>query len=367
MPKHRELNFRRFVAAVTPELLTEYVQSLEPEKRPEGWTVLNGDVFQKWLDEPDNAELKGLVEQDFRRINDVCDRGMDVLVDVYQWYEIPLPQDASNEQLALQLFVDQKDAWGHAWSRYLLHSVGSKADHYLLPAQDFDVNEASRDEFQRRTRGLLAERARGNLANVHLYQDGGSLVLYIERSERVRVTARWRGEVVAFESYRPAMEDVMAFDASTGHLQVKASRQDDRSNYVRLFAGCFMGDEAIGENALKSPAFDLEPSRSGRFSFQGDSAIKKVALIGLKLKMPKPRAASVEVRGGDALATLRDLGISIRAGDLVAVRLRFDFPSKVPPRSVSFGIDPPSKTDLPDTRLSGAINAYLRDQKVKLW
>ena len=72
---HRELNFRRFVAAAPPDLLQRYFDGLTAGSALAGWAALNGDELERFLSLPENSELNAIIRKDMQRINDLCGRG----------------------------------------------------------------------------------------------------------------------------------------------------------------------------------------------------------------------------------------------------------------------------------------------------
>ncbi len=126
MTKHHRLEFRSFVESVLPETLEAYFNSLQVENRPSGWATLNGDALEEFLAQPENAELDGLVRQDFRRVNDLAIKAPAILLESYDRHQVPYDHAAQPAELALRSFLQHKHVWEFAWSRFLLFALDSK-------------------------------------------------------------------------------------------------------------------------------------------------------------------------------------------------------------------------------------------------
>ena len=75
MAKHRTLVLRKFVHGISWELFQRYFDKLLPDREPSAWTFLNEDAMEQFLGDPQNAEVNGVIMEDFRRINDIAGRG----------------------------------------------------------------------------------------------------------------------------------------------------------------------------------------------------------------------------------------------------------------------------------------------------
>lgn len=366
VPKHRDLNLRKFVAQIPPDLMARYLTSLAGDRTPGDWATLNGDALLYWLEEPENDALKGLVDYDFKRVNDIATFGEGPLLEAYRYYRLPLDQNATNEALSLELYLSYPEAWGKVWSRFLMSSLSGKASHYRLPAKAIELSSELCRAFESDVRKGHAARAMGNLAKVHPYDDAGQVLLYVERGQRMRATAHWEGADVSFMAYRPAVEDVLTYSGATGEVKVKATLASDIADYVRLFSRHFLSDDAAGLAAMLQPTFDLEPFQTGTFDYRGGKHFAQVALVGAKFRPRGQARATVLVSSADVLMTLRMMNISLLSTELLAVRLSFKLPKKALLPSVTFEIAPPVKTDLPDNRYADLINEYLAQNGVRL-
>lgn len=367
MAKHRELGFRKFVDSVPPDLLERYFVSLSTQNQPSGWATLNGDELERFLSVPENSELRALVRQDFRRVNDICDRGVSILVDAYTKFKIPFDPEKSSEELALLLFLDHKEAWDFAWARYLLYALDGRVSVFHFEQRELRFGRDRVEGFTRQVKEAFARQAKGAQCGVTVFEDKGQVILYIQRGWYMRTITLWQGEETAILTYRPALEDVIVFEPDSGDLLVKAAQDKERDDYVRAFAFSFAGDPALGEQALKTRTFSLDPIRLETFDYSGNDRIARVGLVGVSIRLPAPKGAVVSVRGANVLDVLSKVeGLSLQSGELVSARFRFYFFGKRRDRTLTFEVAPPSRTDLADTVYTGIINEYLRRQGVRL-
>lgn len=106
MRKHLQLDFRKFANAISPESLSRYLDHLKPNPPPSAWATINPDVLQQFLDKPENVEIRGVVWEEFRRINDICASGMALVVSAYERFAIAFDGTQGAEELAMLLFLD---------------------------------------------------------------------------------------------------------------------------------------------------------------------------------------------------------------------------------------------------------------------
>ena len=133
MPTHRDLNFETFVSAISPDVLERYLSHFDWENKPGGWMLLNVQALDDFLGETENAAFKDVVLEEFRRINDICARGMNLVVKTYKKFQLDMPEDRSAQELAMQLFLEHRQAFEYAWTRYLLFAGAPKSRSF--PAQ----------------------------------------------------------------------------------------------------------------------------------------------------------------------------------------------------------------------------------------
>jgi hypothetical protein len=365
--RHHTLDFRSLVESVWPETLERYFSSLKTENIPSGWAALNGDALESFLAEPQNAELDAVIRQDLRKVNDLAVKGVAILLDSYNRHDITYDLGSKTEELALRAFLDHREVWDFAWARFLLFALDSKISLYSFPTCSLQFAPACLEGFRSAVSNSFLHQAKGPECEVRAFDLDSDKIIYVQRGNYLRTVTRWQAEAVDVLSYRPALEDVLAYDPETNQLTVKAAQEREREDYVRLFAHHFAGDAALGEQALRSRTFDLSPVASGRFNYQGIGSVIGVQLVGVRLKLPFRNRGTLKIDSANVFETLASLGLSMDVGELVSARFRFDIAEDKLNKRITFEVAPPSRTDLPDNNYTDIINSYLKSQGVRLF
>jgi hypothetical protein len=369
MPKHRGLTLKKFVRAIPWDLFERYFAALEWEDQPSGWVFLNHEAMEEFLKRPDNAQAGGVILEDFRCINDICEQGMNLVVRGCQKFSLEFDPDRPRQELAMRLFLDHKDAFEFAWSRYLLYASSSRLSFHEIPSDRVQIGESELAAFREETRRWFADLAKGDVCRVSHFEDAGDTVILVSHGSYIRTIAYWEGDRIALNSFRPASEDILVYEPQTSLLSIKARLEKDRQHYLRAFATCMAGDEGLVEDATRRQIFSLRPLQDGTFNFKGDGPITRIELLKVRLKLHGSGDPIIEVKSGDVLQTFsRDLsGLSLASGELTLARFRFHLRSDgEKPAKVTFEIEPPSRTDLAQRRYADIIERYLVEQGVKL-
>lgn len=367
MTKHRSLEFDSFVHLVSPDVLERYFNSLNADNTPAGWATLNDDALDHFLNLPENAELAGMIRDDFRKVNDIARTAPRLIIETYDRYEIEYDLERSPQELAILLFLDHDEAWDFAWSRYLLMALDTKVSLYYLQAPELLFGSQRIDAFQNAISHSLRGQSKGTQCEIRMFEVRTHRIFYVERGTYIRSISYWDGTETQIRCYRPVLEDVIAYEPETGELLVKASQESEREDYVRAFAHHFAGDLRLGDDALRSRTFTLEPIARNTFNYQGEGIILGVDLVGIKVRLPFKERGVLELKSGNIFSTLKHFSnMSLDLGELTAARLRFKVIDGKRQKTITFDIAPPQRTDLPDSKFAPAINAYLKRQGVRL-
>jgi len=369
MPKHRGLTLKKFVHAIPWELFQRYFAALEWDTQPTGWVFINSDAMEEFLNRPENAQAKGVILEDFRRVNDICEQGMNLVVRAHQKFNLDFDSDRPRQELAMRLFLDHKDAFEFAWTRYLLYASSSRLSLHKIPSDRVVIGESELEAFRDEVRRWFADLAKGDVCSVRHFEDAGDTVILVSHGSYIRTIAYWEGDRIALNSFRPASEDILIYDPEDALLSIKASLDKDRRQYLRTFAKCIAHDESLVEEAMRERMFSLAPLQDETFDFGGDDCISRIELLKVRLKLHGPGDPVIEVKSGDVLQTFaQDLkGLSLASGELTFARFRFHLrPQGEKTAEVTFEIEPPSRTDLAQKHYEDAIQRYLVQQKVRL-
>ena len=374
MPKYKGLSLSRFVASILPETMQAYGERLsqifsEGPVLPAGWELINGEALQHYMDQPENAEVAAVVRQDFQRVNSIADEGTPTLVRAYQKYGIALPGEETPEQLAMRLFLKHPDAFDFAWSRYLLYGSAARLSVHFMRLGDLKISKEQLALFEYEVKRWFADQAKGEQCIVRQFEDCGEIVILIQHGTYMKAQPFWKDGEVSIVSLRPALEDVLVYEPDTSFLRIRALLPKDRDQYLSLFASSIAGDPSLCDPAVTGQVFTLAPVQDGSFDYGGAEYITGVELRRVKMRLYGSTKLVADLRSPDLLRSFRDdlPGLNVRSGDLLLVRLQFHltYPNERP-TTVTFTIEPPATTDLPERRHAEDILKYLDEQGVKL-
>lgn len=367
MPTHRSLNFETFVSAISPDVLERYLGHFNGEARPTGWALLNAEALDEFLNRTENGEFRDIVLEQFRRINDICVRGMNLVVTAFKKFELDMPLDCSAQELAMRLFLEHREAFEYAWARYLLFAGAPKLSVYSLQTNGLEITLEKVARLERRLGEFFADDAKGR-CNIKRFDDAGETIILITRGSYMRTVACWQDDEVGITTFRPASEDVLVYDHATSKLSMKASLAKDRERYLSVFLTDIVGRPELVEAASTGQAFSLAPIQEDTFDFAGDGVITSIDLVKVRLKLDGVEEPEIEIKSGDVRRTVdRYLKASLASGKLTYARFRFHLrPEGERPKKITFEIEPPSRTDLAQKKYADIIERYLEEQRVKL-
>jgi len=368
MPRHLSLTLKKFVSAIDPELMERYFT----EKLPKGTKlpprfVMSLSAVEAFMEHSRNAEARGLIEQDFRKINDICEKGKNLLVKAYRCFSIQMPEGHTPENMAMKLFLDYGDAFDYAYAWYSYYHASGKMSHHKIPG-DFRLTEKKLNAFLKETRDWFKDLAKGPECIITHYDEENSTVVLVKHGSYVRTVAYWNEDKIEIQSFRPASEDILLYNKETEVLSIKASLAKDREQYIRSFSRCIMGDESLAESEDRDTVYTLRPLQDGSFNWEGNENIKEIILTEVKLKLPGSTEPVIKISSGNVRKTLAEgvLGIGLNSGKLTYAHFRFILDADGKRRKVSFMIAPPDVSDLAQKKHSDIISDYLKNQGVRL-
>ncbi len=211
---------------------------------------------------------------------------------------------------------------------------------------------------------------KGHQCELASFEDHEGLFIRISRGSYLKTIARWRGNEIEFDTFRPASEDIVVYEPLRSRLNVKCNARRDREQYVRGFAEFVAGNTDLAEEALNLPVFSLGPIRDGSFDYGGSGPISRISLVEAHIQLHCLGEPTVAIKSDNVLRTLAEdiPHLSLQSGDLVKVKMRFELrlESDRRPREVAFEIEPPGYSDLPQRAYARVIESHLREQRVKL-
>jgi len=369
MPRHRELNLKKFEVSVDSDLLERYFKKKLPDASvlpPE--IILDGSFIEKLLrglqDNGQEVLVKKMLE-DFTKIYDTGHKTMNILVQSADLYNIEHSGEESKAGLAMRLFLDHPEAFQYAYDLYCYFASSSKIREYEVEGAGLKFIQAKLDEFREIISSFYGKQEKGYNVALRRYEDGPEYIIVVDRGSYLQVKGIWEKGQIKTITYRPANEDVLIFNKNTSILSIKAPYGKDHKNYRASFYKAFLGGE-IEPEPKPDALYTLEPVQDGSFDYDGDETIRYVKLLSLKLKFPSK--SSVVLTSKDLLDSLEYefSDYSIKSGEIVHAKFRFRVILEDKEKNVTVEISPPNVTDLYKKQYADIIAEYLIKQKVKL-
>jgi hypothetical protein len=365
----RGLDFDRFFHCIEPEYFTRYFVMLGFEPAPTAFETMNADACKRFLDHADNRAAREVVMEDFRRIDDISRHGTGLLVGAYERAGLNYNQEGTREQEGMRLFLENRDAFEFAWARHLFYTSKSRLTIHRVTLENFQVSQASRLDFERDLRTYFGSQAKGDRCQVRTFDDEGQTVILIAHGSYIRTVAYWEGEKIAFQSFRPAAEDIIIVDEGRSSIQIKSALAKDRKRYLQSLAANIVGNESLVEEAERSQVFTLAPIQNGQFDFAGNGEdVLDVTLLKVGMQLPTASRPTLEVRSQDIKWTFDgELGdLTLNSGELLYAKFRFRLRIPGGIARVTFELEPPDRTDLVQKKHAVIVERYLEEQGVKV-
>ena len=210
-----------------------------------------------------------MVLEEWHRINDICVHGGRHLVRAYDRSHLTCDDERPLEELAMRLFLEDRAAFDYAWSYYVLHSANARVSQYHFAAGDLEFSAQDAASLESFLKEMFHQQKMGANCQVRVNRDENGVVVLVSRGAYLRTFMRWKAANVVFETFRPAIEDVMIYEPHAERLSVRPGFNRDRDLYVRGIARFLAGDQDLADAALREPVFDLGPIANGKFDLQG--------------------------------------------------------------------------------------------------
>jgi len=320
------------------------------------------------LETLDDEQVKEMIYEDFRRINDICEEKAAALVWAGKLFNIQNYPKETLQALAMRLFIDYPEAFEYAWTRYCIYASTSKISRHNLPCQDLRIDAEKLKTFEKEIGKYFANSAKGDECHVHFYDEQERAVVLVARGSYFRAVARWEGGAIKVESFRPAAEDVLMYDRKTGQLCIQTPFPTDREQYIRSFASAIIGDLSLADNPDRDKIYTLDPILKGSFKWEGNEYIKSIIPVEAKLKIKGATEAVIEIRSKDLRLTLQQYldSANLSFMEIIDMKFRFIIETQGKEEKVTFEIAPPYATDLPKKKHADIISAYLKENGVQL-
>ncbi len=368
MPKHR-LSFKidKFLQAVDPELRKKYF-SEKGLKLPANIN-LKDDSFEEFWDKIDGKK-RTEIEEDLQSINDTADETRDCLQQAVKRFKIKTDENESSETTAMRVFLHSDEAFSLAYDLYLYHSaVSEQVSHHKFEKANPDFGQVSFGRFKSEVEKHFKECGKSDNCDIHQIQDGDNEIFLIARADFIKSHLVFEDGKVETRTYRPAKEDVLAFNKKTSILDVHLNgrNEDDRNQYIRIFGKAILRLAKIDEKTFKNILVVLDPIKKKKFNYGGNEHIEAIILTEVRAKVHNPKTHFLTVKSNAIADFLSKYGLSQDGAELVSANLKFLIRrdgKKSRPFSVL--IKPPVNSRVPQKTGRKVVEAYLREQGVLL-
>jgi hypothetical protein len=368
MPRHRNLNLRKFVDSVPPELVEEYLKRLPGLQQELPLESYDYEAVQKLIDRMSAVELREQILEDFTHMNDICEKSMNFIVRAVHRSNMITSGEETREHLAMELFLHHEAAFDYAFDRYCLFNSTGKMSQYRVSAPDFKLSPDRVESFRRAIVRFYAELEKGKECQVRHHQEDGETVIVVAHGSYRRSMTVWVGGGPELICFRPTMEDILQFNSSTGVLTVKAPYDREKMNYVAAFCEDIVGDESQAQREDLKETYSLVPLQDGTFSFNGNEKISSIKLREIRLSIRGTTNPDIVIKSPNVMRTLQEdiPGLDLASGDLEHAKFLFELDIEGKQKRVTFEIKPPNVTDLVKKQHAAIIGDYLKENGVKL-
>jgi len=369
MPRHRELNLKKFEVSVGSDLIGRYLKKKLPDQRmlPPKITI-DGNFLKKFTEALQSQGQEVLVKEmleDFTKIYDTGQKSMNILVRSADLHNIEHSGKEKKAGMAMRLFLDPSDAFQYAHDLSCYFAPSSKIREYKVENALFKSPESKLSDFKEMISSFYGKQEKGYNVALRDYEDGPEYIIVVDRGSYIQVKGIWENGEIKTITYRPANEDVLIFNRKTSILSIKAPYDKDRKNYRAAFYKAFFGGD-IEPEPEPDALYTLKPVQDGSFNYDGDETIRHVILLSVKLQFPGK--SSVILTSEDLLDSLdyEFSDYSLKSGEMVHAKFRFRVILEDKEKNVTVEISPPNVTDLYKKQYADIISDYLIKQKVKL-
>jgi len=369
MPRHRSLSLRKFIKAVGPSLVEEYFVSRVPQDQLIPYFAGMGMTYEYVKDllaGMTDEQLKGKIGEELRRIKGIGEQAMNILVRVTKSHDIQIDQNETPQQIAMRIFLSNRDAFQHAWALYCYHKSESKVYEYCLACDDFKVGRSDLQAFAGEVKAFFIDQAKGVQCIVNHYEEADESVIMVTHGSFIKTVARWVADEVVIDSYRPAYEDVLLYDKQRSVLQIKASVRKDREQYLKSLGNCILRIPELPEIAQNN-VYDLHPLQDGTFSWEGNEKITQIIPVEAHLKITGSTESTLIMKSVDVRKAFQEDfdELDFSSGELTYVRFRITVETDDGPETITFEIEPPGVSDLSRKKHCEIISAYLKENGVQ--
>lgn len=368
MIRHRGLDLQKFIVGLDWDLFVRYFDQVATDLKPGVMEWFHPDRLGVFLSAEENVDATAGILEDFQRVNDLARANAGFLEKASRYARAVWPATEPPVSFSMRLFLDYRDAFEYAWTLFVLQATTSKRCEFYFPAGKLEPTLTQVETFRASLSGWFDEHHQGNNCLASRFNEEERALVRIVRGSQLKTFALWRGNVVTFETFRAASEDVVIYEPGRQVLSLLGVAKREREQFIRAFGTCIAESPDLADIALGQRIYSLEPLRQENFSYAGNAAIRRISLIEVSMQDPSLWKGLWTLRSENVIENLKLYNIRLRDVEVTRIKLRMEIQteSEKRPSDVVVEIEPPGISDLPQKRHRTIIESYLRAQGVKL-
>jgi len=237
--KHRKFKAGKFldVFAEHPHLLREFARKFDDKRFPSE-EDFNSDVFKELAAEAVKTD-PNMVEHLYRAYDISMDPyGHESLCAVIKNKGWSVDDSLPVECLAIWLHNYDQDQFNFAYDRMNFNHLEKVTMYRIEPPENFDAGKARVTDFEDTLKEAFQDDKGSSNVLVKSYEENDclNLIVYHEKRTQAQLVFKDRSDAVGPLMLRPAKQDFLSFNKSTGELQVDASYTKEKTALRRAFA-----------------------------------------------------------------------------------------------------------------------------------
>lgn len=276
-----------------------------------------------------------------------------------------LPPDASERELALHLFLAQRndaslaDVFARAQTQ-AQEQGGYRCYHEFVGRAAHAVTDlaAKGDALRDATLHYCRDRGLGDHVQVRVFEDDGAYVVHIIRSHHTRkplAVIPGRSARATIE-YRPVHGDILRYDAAVGRLRIAARSSSVVAFYRRVLGQVFFDDADFFTGDAVCSLRVLQE--------QGREALERHGILGIgrvwmtECVWERGDRDLLHIRSTDCFRHIEELRLPLTEGELIQAKLKVAVTGKST-RPVTVNIRAPSRIEVSQRHHEQLIDRFL--------
>lgn len=244
----------------------------------------------------------------------------------------PVDDSLPVECLAIWLHNHNQDQFNFAYDRMNFNHLEKVTMYRVEPPEDFTGGNGHVQAFENALKDAFEDDKGSSNVLVRKYEEDDclNLIIYHEKRTQAQLIFKDRSDAVGPLMLRPAKQDFLSFNQTTGELQVDASYTKEKAALRMAFAGKFLDDETLFESPEASKVFDLNVMADSEFAMPVTDPGHSATLTEIKFSTETETNPTFTIRSDNVLETLRNTGLrrKIEGASVTSAKIRLCFGEK---------------------------------------